>query len=100
MESESKQTIPAYTRTLSAVSPRSVTSRLSDDPAFNQPSHPTGLPSTATPIGTGYDQSTNNNGILGDETFEDEDPEVAFYRDLMIQEEERRRRRAARMNNT
>jgi hypothetical protein len=49
--------------------------------------------------GRGSDHSAYNE-TQGYELLEDEDPEVAFYRDLRRQEEERRQRRAVRMDTT
>lgn len=67
--------------------------------SWNPPLNSITSPPAVTFTGWGSNQSTHKE-IWISEPVEDEDPEVAFYRDLRRQEEERRRRRAARMDTT
>jgi hypothetical protein len=98
-ELKSETSNASRTRTTSAVPSPSVISLSSYVPAFNAPPNPITSPPSVTSEGWGLDHSTYNES-QGLEAMEDEDLEVAFYRDLRRQEEERRRRRAAGMNTT
>jgi hypothetical protein len=50
------------------------------------------VPSASTPIGWQSSGEEYQDGMFGYES-EDEDPEVAFFKDLRMQEEERKQRR-------
>ena len=98
-ELESETSNLTQTRTSPAVSSLSDTPRSSVVSTFNASLNFIKPLPSVTFEGWGSDHSTDNE-TRGYEPIEDEDPEVAFYKDLRRQEEERRRRRAALMDTT